>query len=711
MNKDAYYQEGYERLLAECREIDAGQRISELEFLRQRAEQFGKMKILRYGNNIRITSCDAAKLAWFYKQTGNSSFRDKAVSLALYISGISEWLFQGKVDGYFNADLWTGDICANLSFMYDLIADELDENSRTIIEKSIITKGIEPIYAEWLAPETRKHALDTMGHNWWCVIVCGALVGVTALGERFDKGDRYFVEMLSGLKEWFGYKGNVLQNKKGNFGSEGDFIEFVGYLAYALSNYTLAEDMIRRKRPDISIFEKDKLEKLINYYMLFLETLENEVRVANFGDTPFSNTTNAHLFFYLSSRFNRPDLLKLFRRNYTRIKNIYDLVFYPESDIDSSEIKAPLYGIFNHSGYAAVRSGYTESDWFFAMKAGESWNHNHRDIGTFIISAKGREFIVDSGTCTYSKPQYQGYYTRPEAHNTVIFDEEGQHPDSIYCGTKFIGTFPSHLFTDVFKYLLCDGTGPLLNIFQRFYRHVMFFENIIFTTDDLHAYRPGIFTSMLHYKGNAVRIGNTTKIENNGEALEIHRLFPKNPTASTEKGYFAEIKENVNDEGILPESEYLKISSAGDDKNRIKFINAFILPYGEKPEITSDEQGEMLVTVISYSDRKYEIYCNKNADGRIMHFNGFGRYNDFYTDAFLTFVKYENGVQTALGMINGSFVRKSDEPLVSSLLKHDCYIDFKEKTAFHNVTANTSVYICGSAEKYALTAEKNFLKL
>lgn len=119
----------------------------------------------------------------------------------------------------------------------------------------------------------------------------------------------------------------------------------------------------------------------------------------------------------------------------------------------------------------------------------------------------------------------------------------------------------------------------------------------------------------------------------------------------------------------------------------------------------------MLVTVISYSDRKYEIYCNKNADGRIMHFNGFGRYNDFYTDAFLTFVKYENGVQTALGMINGSFVRKSDEPLVSSLLKHDCYIDLKEKTAFHNVTANTSVYICGSAEKYALTAGKNFLKL
>ena len=192
------------------------------------------------------------------------------------------------------------------------------------------------------------------------------------------------------------------------------------------------------------------------------------------------------------------------------------------------------------------------------MKAGESWNHNHRDIGTFIISAKGREFIVDSGTCTYSKPQYQGYYTRPEAHNTVIFDEEGQHPDSIYCGTKFIGTFPSHLFTDVFKYLLCDGTGPLLNIFQRFYRHVMFFENIIFTTDDLHAYRPGIFTSMLHFKGNAVRIGNTTKIENNGEALEIHRLFPKNRPPPPRKDILPKLRKTLTTRAYFRSPNILK---------------------------------------------------------------------------------------------------------------------------------------------------------
>ena len=48
---------------------------------------------------------------------------------------------------------------------------------------------------------------------------------------------------ISGLP----YPGNVLQNKKANFGEKKDYIEFLGYMTYGFSMYALLETFTAMK--------------------------------------------------------------------------------------------------------------------------------------------------------------------------------------------------------------------------------------------------------------------------------------------------------------------------------------------------------------------------------------------------------------------------------------------------------------------------------
>ena len=85
-----------------------------------------------------------------------------------------------------------------------------------------------------------------MGHNWWLVIVCAGGFAALALKDEDDECVSYFKKFKNGIHQWFTYPGNVLQNKKANFGEKKDYIEFLGYMTYGFSMYALLETFYRR---------------------------------------------------------------------------------------------------------------------------------------------------------------------------------------------------------------------------------------------------------------------------------------------------------------------------------------------------------------------------------------------------------------------------------------------------------------------------------
>ena len=94
-----------------------------------------------------------------------------------------------------------------------------------------------------------------MGHNWWLVIVCAGGFAALALKDEDDECVSYFEKFKNGIHQWFTYPGNVLQNKKANFGEKKDYIEFLGYMTYGFSMYALLETFYRDETGDDSLFE------------------------------------------------------------------------------------------------------------------------------------------------------------------------------------------------------------------------------------------------------------------------------------------------------------------------------------------------------------------------------------------------------------------------------------------------------------------------
>ena len=88
------------------------------------------------------------------------------------------------------------------------------------------------------------------------------------------------------------------------------------------------------------------------------------------------------------------------------------------------------------------RSGWKDTDVFLAIKGGSPMiNHGHMDIGSFVLDAKGKRWVMDLGRHDYHKLESQEisiWDTRPDgdrwkvfrynnfSHSTLVIDNQHQ---------------------------------------------------------------------------------------------------------------------------------------------------------------------------------------------------------------------------------------------------------------------------------------------
>ncbi len=653
-----------------------------LALYKQRMEEFGGNKVFRYGNYIRELSRIAADIAICVKNNPS----ERGIYVIKYITdlvlNVSPWMSQGIFEGR-NADLVTADTSTSLCLVIDVAGDLLGEEYTSNLKKALYTKGFIPAYKDWVSPTERRHALDTMGHNWWAVCTGGAGLALYHAKEYDPDYDLHMLQIKHSLDEWFLYPGNILQNKNPNWSENGDFIEYLPYMGYAISTITILDALCYRDSGE-RIF-KDEYAKNIPEFILSMmyKNKSGDMTAFNFSDGYFdSNTyTYGYALIAIAARFKNKELLDVVCNNNKDEGRVLEAFFYPDFECETHNYDD--IHIYNHAGVASMKFENME----FGAKTGESWNHNHKDSGTFIVVKNGAELISDSGSCPYSYPEYLGYFVTPLAHNVILKDGNGINEQKSYLGTKFRGTFPTSLSGDGFRYLLADATPPYTDIYERFYRHFLFIGEDIVIVDDLQSHTDGKLSMLLHSHGKFEINGNKIVVSNEGEQADIYPLYPENSTISVEKGHIKKADHPTDRDVEIIDHDYISINSHTKDL-RQKFITHISDKY--VPSITTGDGYEKIA--LKGDDDIWTIVVNNGADGRIMHHNAHLSVDDIKTDAFISYYcKDNNGKVTKYGIINGSYLKIDDKNMYSSILKVDCFCNSSK--LYISATSKTDAYI------------------
>ncbi len=677
---------GWEKFAAEMSSRDdrwLEEAREKVTLLRERWKRLGGSKLFTLGNEVRELAKQAQNLAYYARMTGSSEAERRVRSLLALLGEEERWVYQSG--GGRNSDLWTADIGVYLATAYDAVRESFTPQERSAIEDRLYEKAYLPLYNDWLHPVKKIHALDTMGHNWWVVCVSAAGLLLLTLGDRVPHGKEALHAVTEGLREWFAYPGNVLQNKQANFGPDGDYVETMGYLDYALGNFLVFETAYRRRTGDETLGELPVLAKIPDVYLetiyrkktdgeaaaqeewseqktLNKGALEKEsirhdhvesrrmeeslltpppkeartkiqaekkqavqeterkplnslsvpggrVGTFHFGDDG-DRRKHAYVWLRLADLTRRGELLGLFADIKGDPQEAAELAFYPEDLEELPPVSDEKEGIavLEHSGYGFVRWQSGGQQIVLAVKTGESWNHNHLDAGTFMLTVGGAVYAEDSGYCAYSKPLYNGYYRQSAAHNVVLLDGRGQPPALIEEGTKFPGLIPDWLDTPDYKYLLADCTGPYSGLYRRFYRHFLGLEGAMIVIDDLQSEQGGTFEWLLHMPAGLKIMTGTAEpslsIAGDSGEMKVLHPYPRRKEYANRAGYLHAPPRETGREDEFPEADYAGVRSRSAD-GRMKFVSAFLLP----------ESGERKTTVRRLEAGERAAYGSREAHG------------------------------------------------------------------------------------------------
>jgi hypothetical protein len=281
-----------------------------------------------------------------------------------------------------------------------------------------------------------------------------------------------------------------------------------------------------------------------------------------------------------------------------------------------------------------------------------------------------------------------------------LFNGKAQNPQDQYHAVKNVGRLYNLMDVGNFKYLLADATGPTSQYFLRNYRNFVWVGNVILVIDDVKAYESGKFEWLLHFNNDAKKKGIDLEITNDSASVLVRPLFPETlpngyPHDFPEKMRLEERtgvkdhdpKSTVTYYSIFPPEQYKQTKLINaiillDDNNKAITGPALSAMASAKelrmnlPQIEKLEGSGWIGVRIKQAGKVTDVYCNLQADGRLMHRNSHNIINGWETDAYLLAFTYpEKGDAgnadhiTEYFISNGSYLRKDSKVVLHSLSK------------------------------------------
>lgn len=612
-------------------------------------------------------------LGFLYQLTGNDKYAGKLREAMVHYSTFAVWTGPSNKDRKipWHSDLSTTRILYGFALGYDCINETLTPEEEQIISDALLNKGIMPLLEDWVFPNTRIHALDSMGHNWWAVCVGFAGIGLAAIYEKVPQADKWMQAVVEALRSFCSYSGELLLNKPANFDNEGMFYESARYFNYGIGELMRFILTYKRCFNNHRLVTFPQLEKAGEALIsMTYPTNDNEkpFTVVNFGDCFLSE--NISLLPMLLIIDQGGAALRIYYQSVKRKWDLFDFIYYDIlwSKSDIGELELPKSHYYPNTGYLFLRDSWKPNATLLGIRCGFTWNHAHDDAGSFVIFDNGLPIIADSGTIAYDNSLYRNYYINAQAHNIVLVNNRGQVRENISCGSKFTGTLSHFMESDWVKYVLADATGPMADQCNRNYRNFLWIgEDIFITIDDLRTYKPSKFEMLLHFVGKGTVSGDEIVIKNNASHLNIKVLYPQDCQITERQGFHEFMPEagkkissisyfKVSDE--VPVQPYFAVSS--EELTQVqKFFTLFLLNNTQSQVTSQQLQGpDFIGTRLIRNNQQIDIYFNLEADGRRMHVNSNNNLNGFETDAYILVVDYENNIPHRYLMVYGSYLRK-----------------------------------------------------
>ncbi len=649
------------------------------EFL---SEEYANSVYSQHGNYYEIGAQLhrlANVLGVVYAVEGNRLAAERLRDAMLHVASFEVWTGPQNKDRDvpWLSDLSTTRIAMALAYGYDMIYDMLTPNERDVISDAVLNKGVMPLLKDWVLPETRIHALDSMGHNWWAVCIGLAGAALLPVSDRLepDRFEHLIAQIEQALVEFLEYPGCTLFNKVPNYDEYSLFYESVGYFCYGtgeLLRYLWHAERYLGKRENLRRALPPALgQAILSFAYPYEQNGQNKIGFLNYGDSAFTANIMPMVRWLRLLGYDTPSLASYAAQ--TPVEEDILTLIAPTDAVDLSGLNTlPTTVVYPKTGYAITRDSWNNDATLLAVKSGYTWNHAHADAGSFILYDRGAPLLIDSGSCSYGDKLYRSYYCKDISHNVLLINSEGQRYEEQIRGSKFPGCISEHYEKDGLFYVQADATGPMAHLCSRMYRNFIWLDHsILVIVDDVLCHEPNTVQFLLHYDGDQHACDDGSVLITG--ARSHVKLYTEMQVECREGYLSSRYGYGTVPDGSATPCEYLCLSTPRTDRVH-SLMNVIALNDVADGLIVEQLEGKECIGVrLTLGNKQRELWYNLRADGRRMHINSNNTLGAWDTDAYLL-MSERSGDEERIFVVSGSYVRCGDEVRFAAFRKTTGYI-------------------------------------
>lgn len=438
------------------------------------------------------------RCALAYLLTGREEFQQRAKATVDAILAWESWIDPCHERPEQRFGLMSGIVCQALAHYLDWCADAVGEDELREIADHHRRKAVEPLLRDMELP---KRSFRDGVNNWVAVMVSGPGLMSLLLMDREPFYEQILERCAFHLRRYLTWVND-----------DGSTDEGGNYWAFGMEHALPLMEALRvnaHRLPGAlrwqSAHELSRIPALAQTGYFPLYCIQGDTYVVNFGDTDIgpANRMEAPLR-CLARIFQDPQLQWLADRvesdsPLALIWHDPDLPAEPPADLPTSRA-------FHGAGWGIIREDLDSEDGLLlAVRAAHNAKtHCHKDLGTFILRAKGRDLIVDPG-----RPQYCADYWIHGAltygretigHNCILVDGEGQEK-----GADQRAEITRMEDRGARKYMTVEIRAERmgLELQRRAFEVAIGDSTTVKLTDEVRLNRRGTITWLLHYASDA----------------------------------------------------------------------------------------------------------------------------------------------------------------------------------------------------------------
>lgn len=330
-------------------------------------------------------------LSYAWRITGKEQYFQKCEKELLAAAAFEDWNPSHFLD--------VAEMTLALSIGYDWLYNGLSANSRDIISKAIIQKGLnpsfDPKYNGWLRGS----------NNWNQVCNAGITFGALAVYEQQPE--------LSGKLINRAIESVLIPMKK--YAPGGNYMEGYSYWAYGTSfNVFLISALEKIFKSDFGLSKQPGFLKTASFYEQLTGTSDMPF---NYGDGGGPEGLQPAMFWF-AEKLQDPSILYIEKENllssrfHVKSNRLLPAVMLWGRAIPVDKITVPTTLFWAGEGeneVAILRTGWDKNGIYVGFKAGTpSLSHAHMDIGSFVMDAEGVRWSADLGMQQYNSLESAG---------------------------------------------------------------------------------------------------------------------------------------------------------------------------------------------------------------------------------------------------------------------------------------------------------------